>query len=233
MDREARVQATIAEMAKAMEDDMDDDPLAVWNGPWPRHDLIGQDKVFKEWPTSEPGLTMTCQTCAAMFYVEGIVSSTISTTGIGEPLTVMPHSCPMCGGHMRAQEHILNLLDGGVSVTHPAFLPLALEELVRQLQDGELTAEQALSKLRSTPTLSPIAKWVEARGASISILVSVLLFAITYLAPPGSNDEPPLSPDQMAQVIEHVLDGLDEREKAEQPAVIPPSADLPAKPAGP
>lgn len=181
-------------------------------GPLPRTHLIGT--TFLEQETGEPGSWMVCIDCGARYFVDGIVGVTTSKEKIGVPLHVMPFSCPLCGSSMVAENHIVNFSGGGgIAASHPDFLAVALEELLEQLRAGELTAEQAVEQLRTTPGMSRLVRWIEARGATTGIVVAVLIAVLAYARPPGGGGDQ-VTPEQIEQIVASVVSELEDRADA-------------------
>ncbi len=175
--------------------------------------------------------------CDGAFYIEGVVMGSSRETEHGRPFAVMPYSCPLCGFHMKADQYVARVGGGAIAWTDPDVLILELQVLLDSLEAGEATPSDVAEQLRATEGMSPLVRFIESRGATASIIASVLVGVLMYINPPGEEPPPGLTPEQIEQIVESVVSEIDEQPTGESapksgsqpPGQMPPIAP-PAEP---
>lgn len=157
--------------------------------------------VFRREPTAEPGTFFECDNCDETVYVEGILPVSERVRDISTFRVSMLFGCRACGSDMTAtQQFGVDVGPTTFMTTHPMMRATFLKVLLQSVESGELSPEEAVAAISAEmPELHPIVQWIEKRGATLAIVVSVLLFVLNYVDQRANDDS--LTPEDIQRIV--------------------------------
>lgn len=182
--------------------------------------------LFKDAPTDEPGMTFECPRCGAMTYLEGILALSTMVQDLSSSRVLLQDGCVKCGTTMVAQQFGFQAADGAVLATHSFVLETFLEALLDDLRSGNITPDEAVTELADkAPNLHPIVEWIERRGATLTLVATVLLALLSYV---HEQDDKSLSPDDIHKIVTTIESDLGDRaERDSEPSPTPSETEMP------